>query len=71
MAWNRPNITVRVNVLKNVMKMWDEEEMRRMIAMKVVIPPLRTAGPMVTNAFTDRSSLVPRDARNPWAMCTA
>ena len=49
MAWNRPNTTVRVNVLKKVTKTWDEEKMRRMRAMKVVTPPLRTAGPMAVS----------------------
>ena len=45
-------MTVRENTLKKEMKTWEVEAARRTRARKVVIPPLRTADPMVVRAVT-------------------
>jgi hypothetical protein len=45
--------------LKNTMNPYDSEKASTMIAKKVVIPPLRMAGPISVRALAARSVLVP------------
>ena len=45
--------------LKNVRKIWEVEKPNNARARKVVMPPLKTAGPMVDTASRDLSSLEP------------
>jgi hypothetical protein len=45
--------------LKNVRNICEVEKPSRARARKVVNPPLKTAGPISSTAFSDRSCLVP------------
>ena len=46
--------------LKNVAKTWEVDVARSMNDRNVLIPPLRTAGPILFKAWTDLSCLVPK-----------
>jgi len=61
--WNKPNTTVRTNTLKKVTKTCDVEKPSRTRAIRVVTPPLRTAGPIVATALPALSAELPEDAR--------
>ena len=45
--WNKPKVTTRKNILKKDVNTWDLESARRMNANVVVIPPFKTAGPIL------------------------
>ena len=60
--WYNPNTTVKVKALKKVLKACPLENDPSDRARKVVRPPLRTAGPMVTRALMVLSSLSPAGA---------
>ena len=47
--------------LKNVAKTWEVEVARSMKDRNVLIPPLRTAGPILFKAWTDLACLVPKN----------
>lgn len=57
--WYNPKTTVKVKTLKKVKKTCPVEKAASARARKVVRPPLRTAGPMVTRALMVLSSLSP------------
>ena len=46
--------------LKNVAKTWEVDVAKSMKDRNVLIPPLRTAGPILFKAWTDLSCLVPK-----------
>ena len=60
--WYNPNTTVKVKTLKKVKRMCPVEKAASARARKVVRPPLRTAGPMVTRALMVLSSLSPAES---------
>ena len=45
--WNKPKVTTRKKILKKDVNTWDLESARRMNANVVVIPPFKTAGPIL------------------------
>ena len=65
-----PKSTTSRKILKKEVKTWESLLTRRMKAIRVETPPLRTAGPMSTMAAWARSFLLPDTVRKAWQMCT-